>query len=468
MSKEIKITGVFFCIIISFVIAVIFYPWLDVDSGYYLKIAYDLSNGYSFFKDIGCGYTPMGMYIYSLPIMLYPQISASLLFLYLLLIYAISIFLFYKIIKGFGVDKPMRILYSFLLLVALFTNQGTYFLLEPIVLLFQLGAILLVLKGIKHNKTLFFLFSGVAIFFAFYSKQYGLFIVPGILVLLSIYTNSLKNLIYRFVVVGIGFFLPFFIIVSFQHLVNDLSIIDILKRFSGIDYVVGDQEITGVHYSFKKFMKSISLFLVQFPFVFSLFFLKTSRSDWKNKQVIAFLLLAVFSFSQLYFAGYRHYYQLIVPYILLLFLLLVSKKQNQGYLFVRKIAVYLAIFFILPASIHLIRECNKRIKRYNAQEEEQQILESLGITHSKVYLQGISPAYYFLCKFDSPDLKYLGYKFPEELSFKDIDKYLPIDCHIIGDDDLLKSGLFTRNYDEVKTFFNEKGERVIVLRKRGE
>ncbi|RKE04337.1 hypothetical protein [Marinifilum flexuosum] len=468
MNKEAKITGVFLCMIAVFVVAAMWYPWMGSDSGYYLKIAYDLSKGISFFKDIGCGYTPMGMYVYSLPFLIYPQMEGSLLFLYLLFIYVVSVFLFYKIIGCLGVDKPMRVLYSILLLLALFTQQGTHFLLEPIVLVFQLAAIWFALVGVKHNRALLFFFSGFAVFLAFYSKQYALFIVPGILVLISIHINSVRKMVYRLILVGTGFFLPLLVILSFQHFVNELSIIDILKRFAGIDYIIGNGKITGVDYSFKKFIASISLFLLQFPFVFLPFFLKTSRSDWKDKKIIAFSLLAICSFLQLYFAAYRHYYQLIVPYVLMLFILLIAKKYNQGHCNVRKIAIYLAIFFILPASIQLIRECSKRPKRYVIQNKERQIFDDANLTYSKVYLQGISPAYYFLCKFDSPNLRYLGYKFPEELSLEDIDNHLSDSSYVIGNTEFLTNKSFAHKYLVIKTFLDKKERKIYVLKKNSE
>ena len=81
----------------------------------------------------------------------------------------------------------------------------------------------------------------------------------------------------------------------------------------------------------------------------------------------------------------------------------------------------------------------------------------------KVYLQAISPGYYFLCKYDSPNYSKLGYKFPNELSLEMIHKRLTPNSYIIADTELRTNTYFKDYILHAKVSLKQKD--VVILKK---
>ncbi|MCL3779833.1 hypothetical protein EMN47_05455 [Prolixibacteraceae bacterium JC049] len=455
-------------IVLSFFLAgycIIPFIWatMEPDSSYYLKIAHNMVNGAAFFKDIGCGYTPLGMYIYSLPLYINPELSIRFLQVFQLVIVAIHCLLFYKILAQFQLSRNQKILFTLISIVALMTHQGNRFLLEPIVLLFQLATIFFIQKWQSSEKTQYLFVAGIALFLAFFSKQYALFIAPGIAYWL--FTNS-KNIKYFFInslIFSAGVITVLCITGFFNYYQHQISPIEFVQRLLGLEYLSGDEIITGANYSVKKFFRSFNRFNFEFPiFAAFILFRNKIKISWKNENFI-WILFALGSMAQLYFAGYRHYYQLIIPYLLLAFIALIRKFDTSEKQL--RLLSYGFIYMILLLSVRFSVEVARRIKQDKNQVAIVNQLDKLDLIGKPVYLHSIRPSHYFRAKLESPNLAQIGYKYPTELKPETIHRLMPVGTYIIADTHYRSNPLFSSKYKLVAPITDRRYGEMYVLQK---
>jgi hypothetical protein len=453
-------------LLVGFIATSICLPFLVPDSGYYLKIAFDIHNGAEYFSEINTAYTPLGMYLLAVVFDIFPLAGLPIFnFLNIILLF-ISALLFYKILTLFELNVNTKILFTLLLLLSLFATEGCNILLEPFVLVFQLLAVLFVLKQEKH-KSFFGLFGvGFFCFLAFFSKQYGLSVILAILWFTFINNVSWKKKIHDFTLLGLGFFLPlFFVILYFNH--QKVPILEIIYKLAGIDYLAGNDNVTGVGYNFWHFLESVGRFICENPVILilvPLLFRKNKKPV--SSHIVFFTILILGGCIQLLFAGYRHYYQLIVPYCLLLIAILL---QNVNALEAKKIYYYfllLCTLFLIMASYYLVKTAIKRDRLLGPQRQNITILNQTIPPGQKVYLQGISPAYYFLCQYDSPDIKTLGYRFPDELNARFIYRNIPSGAYLIVDDEFVKTENYPDSFEEVRRIQLSEGKEYIILHRK--
>ena len=446
-------------IIISYVILLFEHPSIHKDSGYYLKIAYDLSNGMSFFNGLNCSYTPLGMYLLSIPFYVFSgEASIQSILICFLIIYMFIGLVFYKTAFYFNSNKKINFFATLLLLCLIFGLEGYHILLEPYVLLFQLLALYTLLKYETNKRTLIVV--GVFVFLAFFAKQYGLFILPAIVFIMYKKSVTNKDLLVNLSLLSLGIFIPFLLLIVYFCFYNNIELISFLKQLSGIPVLSGEEIVTDVNYSVNGLYKSLKRVVAIFPFVF--FFLGFIPLIVKKElsTITVFSMMLLFGASgTLFFAYWLHYFQLIIPYALLLLL-------SMPEIFYKRFSLVLGIlfvFFLKASYIEFQRAKSKKVRVHARQNVVKDELSKYLQASDKVYLQGISPSFYFLNKFDSPNYSKLGYKFPEELSLHAMHTNLNDGQFIIVDYELINNQNFS-NYKLIATF-NYANMKKVILKK---
>lgn len=450
----------------GYIVSTICFPSIGPDSGFYLKIAYDLHQGQSFFTDMNVAYTPLGMYILSFVFDVFPSAGLSVFYSVIILFYLFSTIVFFQILEHFNIDIYNKKIFTLLLLLSFFILEGPNILMEPFVLFFQLPAVLFILKWEKNPNFYWLPIVGLFCFLSFFSKQYGLSVLFAFIWFLFINKASWKQFFFNLSGLIIGLLFPILLVILYFNY-QEVSVVEMIKKLIGINYLTGDEQITGIGYDFLHFLESIGRFLTDIPVLLILIpFAFRKNNQPLSRYKIFILLLILGACIQLIFAGYRHYYQLIVPYCLILIAHLMQNSQtiNTGKL-LRYFSVLCLVFTIL-VSYQLVESTLQRSMLVAQQKQNATNLTRIIPSGQKVYLQGISPAYYYLCRYDSPNFKLLGYRFPKEISSKYIFQSLPIGAYIIVDNDFLKSENFENNFSELFRVLLSEGNECVILQKK--
>ncbi len=428
------------------------YEYLGQDAGYYLKIAYDLSNGLSYYSDFNSVYTPLGMYIYSIPFYFNQNVNLLVFQIGVGLLYVINAFLFFKVSKWVNSDTKYRLFFTLLMLLMQFKLQGLHILLEPIVLFFILCALVMMFKG--KEKNIYFFYSGVFVFLAFYTKQYGLFVVPSIVFFILYSSKNRKEYCEKTLLFFIGLLLPVVVLIVCYY--SCFSIKELVFKLLGKTPENSPFIITAPNYTYKGLIYKLKQVTYMFPFIplIALAFFKRTKLVW------VVLLLFLCSLTQLYFAYYYHYFQLIVPFIILLILAIDVKIMRKT-----SVAVLLITGVFIGASfITVIKEDKKQKDKAAYQAQTAIALSKCLPTESEVYLHGVSQAYYFKNKYGSPNTQKIGYAFPNGLPITVLNSFL-------------KKGqfIFAKQVDvnqEVKKYYSSvctlkiRGQQVCLLQKK--
>ncbi len=453
----------FFITIIGGYLRIVYmYPSISNDSGYYLKIAYDLAHGLSFFKELNCSYSPLGMYILSAPFYFNNDVGLIFLFTYYFTVFPLISLLFFQILKFFNSSNKICFFFTVLLITANFVFEGFHILLEPYVLLFQLMALWILLKWALKNKTLIWV--GGFAFLAFYAKQYGLFILPAIVFWIFKEANDPKLFFIKMGYLVLGFLIPMLLITCYFYFYENIHVLDFLARLFGIDALKGDEVMTRINYSEINLLKKIGQFIIDFPFLALIIFFLFSKKRKITSQINGFsLLLLIGAFCTLYFAYYSHYFQLIIPYVIIITLTIPKSFFEKKSI----IIFFLSIVFLVGTSLKLNNKFLVKKEDYNEQLANISVLKSR-VVDRNVYLHGVSPAYYFLCKYDSPSYAVLGYKFPISLTLNTIERELSKgDCILIEPEffalEIFQSYI-TKNDFIIKDGIKQK--RILLLEKK--
>ena len=453
-------------ILLAYIITSFIFPYISPDSGFYLKIAHDLANGVSFYKDLNVAYTPLGMYIYSVLFEFLPNPGFWILNSFVVIIYICNALLLNRILNNFMLDARLKLLLSLAYLIGFYILQGTHILLEQFVLLFQLLAVLLVLKWEKKNKRYLLWTIGCFCFCAFFTKQYGLSILPAIVYLIFKKQNRVLQLSSSYLNLALGFIFPFLMVFIYFTYYLNLPALDLLKRVAGIDVLAGEEVITGVNYSFNRFIESVLNFLIKAPLLILLIILLIKNRSWiKDIKAIFLLLLILGGSMQLIFASYAHYYQLILPFGILLLGYILQQQKSLDQASNWKLFVILSLITILSSTGWYLKD----YKTLSHQTNEQAVNKNILMEHlpkgTKVYLEGILPPYYYINKFDSPAPVHLGYRFPEELSLDRISNNLPVDSYIILKPQSFKHAAFHSRYQLISEIELYANKRCVLLLK---
>ena len=405
IMTEKKYNILFFTVLTAIVLIIFgyfYYPYIGTDSGTYLAIARAFYNGKIYFQEIGTSYNPLAIIVIGIPFLFESEPSYYWHFIIHLLTMLSSSIVFYKILSLISKNQNQNLFYSsFFLLGSLFLD-GRYILLEPLSVFFQLLTVYIYLKS-SHLSNFFLI--GLFACLAFLSKQYGLFILAPIGIDILI---KREKVLKKIVLIGIGILIP--LIVFYFYLSQiDLS----LKQF--VYYILGQGSDldtgtgTGQDFVFLDFIRAPIIFLVQHLYLLLIPVLIFQNKKLINNQVYFFSVMVLSSLLVLYFAVYNHYFQYVLPYALLLFVYLINSNKSIK---LEKISVALfMVSFILISAISTISFVRKK-DQVIAQKEGAKVISSYIKPNSEVYLDGISPAYYYICNLKSINLKKISFAFP--------------------------------------------------------
>jgi hypothetical protein len=381
----------------------LFFPIISPDSGFYLAVAREFYEGKKYFVEIGSIYNPLAIITVGLPFLFDTEPNVRYHILVSILISIFCAFFFYKFIQKISTNKNWNILISSFFLLLLLYNDGRYIVLEPLSVLFQILALNCYFSYSKNQHFWKLIIVGIFISLSFLSKQYGLFI--AIPIGLSIVLSK-KNILQAIVGIAIGFCLPlmlFFISIKTAA----FSILDFVKCIlgKGVQLDVGNG--TGSELDIRSIMMFLLIFFVTnlYVILFPFYIKKITKSKYFILTVTALFS----SFLVLIFAFYQHYFIYVIPYFLLLFIVLLSKKHNKSFQ-LKAVSLFLISFCIIILSVCL--SFKRKIEVFEKQQQYAIALTKLVPANSNVYLDGVSPAFFYLCHYNSINSKTVGYCFP--------------------------------------------------------
>ncbi len=459
MSKKLFSFLFFFSIVVNvfLIISYLLFPIIGSDSGFYLSIARELYDGKIYFQEIGSSYNPLSIITFGIPFAFddFPNYRWHLAINIIIVI--CSSFVFYKILKHISHQKYFNLFGASLFIILALVLDGKYVMLEPLSVFFQLLALYLYLQYLNNIETKKIFFIGLFICLSFLSKQYGLFIaLPIGLDMLFRKFYSIKNII----LISLGFLTPlviFFIYLSLNGMGVTNFIMYILGKGVDLDTGYG----TGIGTSFFSYPMDI-LYVVLFNlYIFVIPFLLIRYFNLLNEKKRLFIFLALTSLTVLVFANYWHYYQYIFPYWLLLFMYAfnnVKKTRERTYI---SIVLVLSFLFLTVYSTMSFKGKELIIKN---QTETAKELMSVIKPKSEVYLDGLSPTYYYLCDYKSINLKKISFAFPGYFYPKTLIDNMKSKAYILtSEKDFIKYNDFLHGCSYKK--LSIRGKKYIVIQK---
>lgn len=379
------------------------YPLLGPDSGFYLANARDIYQGNIYFRDIAIAYNPLAIVILGLPFLFSDSPDPRWSLLINMLFIWLSAYILYRVLQTVDIHKKQRLWYAlFFVLVGLMLD-GSHLMLEPISVCFQLGGLLLYLNHRQSDTGSGLVFVGLLFALSFLSKQYGLFILApvGLDILL------LRKLILKKIcLMAIGFLIP--IGLFWLYLSNHgMDFSGFIKSIFGKGMQLDLGNGTGINYSTLTYLigfgvfAAFNLYILFIPKLLFKLWRRLNATDWLYLSLLPFSLLVLLS------ASYGHYFLYVLPYAILAFAYLSRQTQMKNGL--KNVAFLSSVFLMLCAAVFSFTGKQAKV------DLQQQSIAKLSAEipkGSKVYLDGISPAYYYLCDFHSIRLNRLGYTFP--------------------------------------------------------
>lgn len=379
------------------------YNYLGQDAGYYLKIAYDLSNGLSYYTSFNSVYTPLGIYLYSIPF--YCNLNTELIVFQVGIgvLYTLNALLFFVLSKWVNPNIKLRVFFTLIMFIMQFKLQGLHILLEPIVLFFLLASLIMMFKA-KEKRGLYIV-SGACVFLAFFTKQYGLLVAPSIMIFILDVSKNKKEFIKNVSLFLLGLLFPVALLILYYN--NSFSVDELVYKLLGKTNKESPFIITAPNYKWEGLVYKLKRVTYMFPFIVLLVLLVFKRT----KRYWFWVMLFLSSLTQLYFAYYYHYFQLVIPFLILLLLAIDVKIMQKSAVVVCAIT----IVFTISSFLEVAKKDKKQKGKAIHQREIAIELEKCLPKEAEVYLHGVSPAFYFRNKYDSPNTKTIGYVFPNGL-----------------------------------------------------
>lgn len=408
----------------------ILYPIVSADSGYYLAIAREFYQGKTYFVDIGTIYNPLAIVTVGLPFLFDTNPDIRYHILINIGIIILAGFCFYKLSTSFLKKKEWNYLLTGFFVLLLLYNDGRHVILEPLSVVFQLLALIFYLNYLKTHAVSRLFVMGVCISLAFLSKQYGLFI--AIPIGLSMLMNR-RALLIQIVVTAIGCLIPLTIFYISIHN-NNYSIADFVQSILGQGFEIDNGNGTGLELDFKSRMLFLLIFIATNLYL-ALFPFYLNRA--LNTKHFVMIVVALFSsFMVLLFAFYQHYFIYVIPYLLLLFALIINQTHTNLLQWKALILVTISIGLM---TYSFASSFNSKREIYHSQLDYAKQLNAILPPNSKVYLSGIMPSFYYSCQFNSIDSKKVSYAFSGYLFTSTIVNYLDKGEYLVVSKDSYKS-----------------------------
>lgn len=400
---------------------------LNVDAGYYLSCAERIVEGWKLYGDFTVAYPPVGLYYFALFRTLFGEgyIVYRCALLSIEIISACLMFLLSGLVVK---NSALRLLGTLLFLVICFAYEGSSICLEFFVTTFSILTILLLESN--ERKYLFPFLAGISFLLAVMSKQYGVAILPVVLVLL--FKNghesffSIPSGARRAVLFLMGSLSGLLIFIFSLN----INLMEFLWQISGTSYVRNGiaamvQSLLNVNNIWLMSVMLLSITIIFRRFQFNL---------------LLIIALFVLNLTPLYVRTYAHYYQLLLPYGVILLMVIVEsfflQKPRMGRrrfetLLMLLIGISLSTGIVyasfFPAYYHL-GGAFKEYLYHNFNREWGTIGDSLELAEkiNKIVPPGSrallinDPTFSYLCKFRPPTKKN-GYAFVFNENIKDFD-----------------------------------------------
>ena len=376
------------------------FPYLGNDDGYYLSILRDVNAGNLYFKDIAVVYNPLSIFTMGLSSFLFGVLKHEYALITNFFIILMSSFVLFKINKQF-LNRSNAFLFSALFLsFTLYYDEG-FLMLEPLTVLFQLISLLFFIRFRTLNSQRTILIAGFFLGLGFLSKQYAVFLLlPFFYVFLLL--KNVKTILFFLA----GLFFPILMLFGY-YLCQDVSFYEFVNYILGKGVLFDKGLGSGYGRKINSFKKALEYILIHSYSVVILYQLFQKKN--KSKNVIFYGLLAVSSFSVLYFADYKHYFQFVTPYLIifLAFLFSENKEKNNELLL-----LFFMVISIASVSFYSRKTIQNRKQYATWQKNDIELVKNAIPEKSAVYLSGLTPAYYHLANLSSINLKKIGYSFP--------------------------------------------------------
>lgn len=302
--------GVMLCYVIS-----AFKVATGVDAYYYLGVSRLILDGKVPFADFNLGYTPLSFYLMCIPLSVFGDTMTTALVCIYLVQFISSVLICFLINKVTN-NRILALLSSLLMLSSSYILEGSYYYLEPFVILWGVLGFIFILR--EGNVWLFV--AGICAGCSFMSKQYGLGYIGLYVIYVLLSESSWKKKICKSGYVIGGFsLLVGTIVLSF--LLQGVNIGDMLQ-LSGTGYAKegGSSMFVGVQ-----------TLCYRFPILVLAILIVLYRKLYKNKLVVC-SIVGIFGFLVATFVrSYGHYVQMSIPVTILL-VMLVYKTLNKGML----------------------------------------------------------------------------------------------------------------------------------------
>jgi len=446
--------SIFYLSILYLVVHIIIGSLLSITSGdaggYFLNIARDITNGTILYRDLPCVYTPLGIYIWTIPFYIFGEKPDYLYFLIITYPFLFgSAILLYKVLIKYGISRGISKLIPLFYILVMLNYQANETFLEQFVVFWGFLSIYLLLR-----TTLLSIFlSGISVFLAFYSKQYGIvYIIFGIIYLIASPLQFKKMALYF-----LGFSIPILLLlIYYEFIISDFSFYQFLENILPIGNQKYYSKITGVGNSFQGFVNTIVPFVLKNgPAYFYAIILFFSFRLKNNKIVFAALFLSLLSFAVLSIAYYLHYFMLIIPAILLFSSLILADintyiKRKTHFLFLSIIIISPTLLLNCYSSVYQtytqIANYDKYLASKQLYYENTQYFYDLVPEYSKVFILG-DKRIYFTNNYISSNLSKWGYTFSEGLMPSYVLKELDMGSYILAQKDI--------NYKDYMKTINE-------------
>ncbi|CAL2103433.1 conserved membrane protein of unknown function [Tenacibaculum sp. 190130A14a] len=425
-NKVFKIlTGLTFLLSAVLLISFMVSPTIGLDSGFYLAIGREFYSGKVYFHEIGIAYTPLSIITFGIPFLFDDMPSYQWHLLMNVLITIGSSFIFYNLLKRISNNKSRNLFFVSAFVLLSFVFDGRHLMLEPLSVFFQLLALYFYLNFREYNTFKNLFLSGVTICLAFLSKQYGLFILLPIAADLIL---NKKEKLKSILLLSSGMLLP--LILFFGYLSSyGVNLVEFIKFILGKGTEFDNGNGTAInastisHFIELLYFILFNLYLLIIPVLLVLYY------KVLDTRKVLYILLFLSSLTVLKFATYFHYFLYVVPYSLLLFAYLFSVSKNKKVNLLSYVLLGVSLcFWTLYIGLTLKNGNQAYISK---QQEEIKILNTYIPKKSRVYLDGPSPALYYLCDFQSINLKKISFVFPDYFFPKSIASNMESGAYIV-------------------------------------
>lgn len=396
-----------FIVVVSIVflsISYFSYPLVGADSGFYLAYSREFYNGNSYFIDIATSYNPLAIITLGIPFLFSTHPDPRFSLMINMFFIWMSSFVLFTILQKIKSNKTDNVFYALFFVLGTLLLDGSHLVLEPISVFFQLLGLLCYLLNKESNRYSYLFFAGIAIALSFLSKQYGLFILAPIGI--DILLNK-KEILKKSLLLGIGFIFPVALFYCYLSN-NDASFIEFINYILGKGMHFDRGNSTGINYTITTYLIGFGLFLFYNLYVLLIPYLVIKNRNYLDSKNLLFIIILPFSLLVLVVASYAHYFQYVLPYSILAFVFLSQMTTTP----ISKFKDVVFLISILIMSAISVLSFTRKQDKIDLQEEGIQQLSAVIPTNSEVYLDGISPAFYYLCDYKSIQLNTIAFTFP--------------------------------------------------------